>query len=71
MAYSSLQNWRALAQRAVQVEDGEGGMGVATASGPSVDEAFLLVQQITANIVSYCQVAMTMGGELTCYNYTA
>ena len=27
------------------------------------DEASLLVQEISANIVSYCRVAMTMGGE--------
>ena len=54
-----------LAQKAVHVEDGESGVGGASgtpADTANSDEAFLLVQQITANIVSYCQVAMTMGG---------
>ena len=27
-------------------------------------QAFLLVQQISANIVSYCRVAMTIGGGI-------
>ena len=27
------------------------------------EEALLLVQQICANVVSYCRVAMTMGGQ--------
>lgn len=27
------------------------------------EQASLLVQQITCNVVSYCRVAMTMGGE--------
>ena len=35
-------------------EDGDGS-GVNGASNANTDEAFLLIQQITANIVSYCQ----------------
>lgn len=48
-----------LAQKAVNVEDSDG----SGASNVNTDEAFLLIQQITANIVSYCQVAMTLGGK--------
>ena len=56
-----------LAQKAVQLDYSDGGVGGASATPAdtaNMDEAFLLIQQITANIVSYCQVAMTMGGIL-------
>ena len=49
----------------MQVDYSDGGVGGAstpTADAANMNEAFLLIQQITANIVSYCQVAMTMGG---------
>lgn len=49
----------------MEVDYGDGGVGGASGAPADVanlDEAFLLIQQITANIVSYCQVAMTMGG---------
>ena len=52
-----------LAQKAVNVEDSDGS-GMSGAPSISIDEVFLLIQQITANIVSYCQVAMTLGGKL-------
>ena len=51
-----------LAQKAVNVEDSENG-GVSGASNANTDDALLLIQQITTNIVSYCQVAMTLGGK--------
>ena len=66
------QNWHLLAQKAVHIEDGDGSGGGATgapADFMSSDEAFLLIQQISANIVSYCQVTMTMGGMLLNSNY--
>ena len=43
--------------------EGSEGNGVGGASGANADEAFLLIQQITSNIVSYCQVTVTMGGK--------
>ena len=51
-----------LAQKAVNVDDNDSG-GASRVSIANMDEAFLLIQQITANIVSYCQVAMTLGGK--------
>ena len=61
LCISFFQNWHMLAQKAVNVEDSENG-GVSGSSNANMDDAFLLIQQITANIVSYCQVAMTLGG---------
>lgn len=55
-----------LAQKAVNADDGDSG-GASGASSANMDEAFLLIQQITANIVSYCQVAMTLGGKSMTY----
>ena len=52
----SKQSWRAMVQLALSVEDGE------TQDVLLLEEASLLVQQICANIVAYCRVAMTMGG---------
>lgn len=52
-----------LAQKAVNADDGDS----SGASSANMDEAFLLIQQITANIVSYCQVAMTLGGKSMTY----
>ena len=47
----------------VQCEGGDGvrGGGVDLMVG---EEALLLVQQIATNLVSYCRVAMTIGGEV-------
>ncbi len=43
----------------VRREEGEGGR-----PDPCLaEEAFLLVQQISANVMAYCRVAMTMGGR--------
>ena len=41
-----------LAQKAVNVDDSDNS-GASGASSANMDEAFLLIQQITANIVSY------------------
>ena len=63
----SLQHWRS-AVRSVEGE-GEGG-----AVDPLVaEEAFLLTQQICANVVAYCRVPMTVGGErmTSCGDITA
>ena len=50
-----------MVETAVRVEEEEGeGEG----STRLTNEASLLVQQISANIVDYCRVTMTMGGEI-------
>ena len=50
------QSWHALVQLAGSEEERE------TQDTLLLEEASLLVQQISANIVAYCRVAMTMGG---------
>ena len=55
-----------LAQKAVNVDESDNS-GASGASSANMDDAFLLIQQITANIVSYCQVAMTLGGKSITY----
>lgn len=56
-----MQSWTKLVEKAVR-EEGED----AEDNDKFLStQAFLLVQQISANIVSYCRVAMTMGGKLT------
>ena len=64
-----VQSWQKLVDLALQEaeEEGEGDAGGEGREGNAGNtalrnEAFLLVQQISANIVSYCWVAMTMGG---------
>ena len=57
-----------LAQKAVNIDDSDNS-GASGASSANMDEAFLLIQQITANIVSYCQVAMTLGGKSITYQH--
>ena len=50
------QSWHALVQLAGSEGERE------TQDTLLLEEASLLVQQIFANIVAYCRVAMTMGG---------
>lgn len=60
-----LQSWQKLVDLTLQEAEAEGeGEGREGNTGNTAlrNEAFLLVQQISANIVSYCRVAMTMGG---------
>ena len=63
-----MQNWHSLVQAVVRgVErQSDGGDGVESGGVELVrtEQASLLVQQITCNVVAYCRVAMTMGGEL-------
>ena len=50
------QNWRDVVG---ELERGEG-----VGSDPMTSrEAFLLVQQVCANVMAYCRVTMTMGGK--------
>ncbi len=63
----SKQSWRRLETAALEEEE-ERGVARGGASWEGSNQAFLLIQQISANIVSYCRVAMTMGGE-SVYHY--
>ena len=71
---SALQGWQKLVETTVQEEEeqeeGGGGGGGGGKDTILANQAFLLVQQISANIVSYCRVAMTIGGgfnSIHCY----
>ena len=71
---SALQGWQKLVETTVQEEEeqeeGGGGGGGGGKDTILANQAFLLVQQISANIVSYCRVAMTIGGgcnSIYCY----
>ncbi len=44
----------------------EGGDGVRGVDLMISEDASLVVQQIATNLVSYCRVAMTIGGEFVC-----
>ena len=57
---SPSQSWRGIVQEVISGEEGEGDKVDPVIS----EEALLLVQQICANVVSYCRVAMTIGGKL-------
>ena len=54
-----------MVRQVVQCECGEGGVMSGGGSGDVMvtEEASLLVQQISTNLVSYCRVAMTIGGK--------
>ncbi|XP_064397234.1 nuclear pore complex protein Nup205-like isoform X2 [Halichondria panicea] len=57
--YWSKQNWKSLVNQVTQSEGGDGVRGVDLMIN---EDASLVVQQIATNLVSYCRVAMTIGG---------
>ena len=56
--FSPLQDWHDIVRSVGVGEEGDG----ATLDPLVAEEAFLLTQQICANVVAYCRVAMTVGG---------